>query len=141
MAIRMPSPSAAAQKWSTVSSGRQNDYLEGVRSAGSAWQEGVNGAESTWAEGVQMAIGNGSYSHGVQGKSSKYVDRASTLGAQRWSGGIQASGDAYQRGVTPIFQALSSVTLPPKMARGNPANYARVQAVGEAARQAAMANR
>lgn len=140
MAIRMPSPSEAAQKWSSVSAQRGQDYLKGVEGAGSAWQEGVNGAEATWADGVQQAISRGAYGDGVQGKGGKYVERARTLGAQRWTTGIQASGDAYQRGVAPIFNAIANVTLPPRMARGNPANYMRSQAVGEAARQAALQN-
>lgn len=138
MAIRMPSPSDAAQKWSSVSATRSGDYTKGVEGGGQAWQEGVNMAESTWAEGVQGAIGRGGYSKGVSGKASKYVQRASTLGSQRWTTGIQASGDAYQRGVAPIFNAIGNVTLPPRGARGNPSNILRVQAVNEAARQAAQ---
>ena len=136
MAIRMPSPAAASEKWSRVTQTRQADYKEGVQGAGAAYQEGVSGAADIYAQGVQMAISEGRYASGVAGKGSKYASKASTVGPARWAQGVSGSRSDYEGGVARSFSAVASVSLPPKGAKGSPQNLARVAAVVEAQRAA-----
>jgi hypothetical protein len=42
-------------------------------------------------------------------------------------------------GVTPYLNTIAALNLPPRQAKGNPANYQRVQAVGDALRAKKLA--
>lgn len=136
MAIVMPSPAAAGAKWSSVTPSRSAYYQTGVQGAGQKWQTAVDSSSGNWGAGVQQAVADGRYATGVGGKGAKYANKASTIGAPRWSAGVAAGGPAYETGVAPIFNALQALTLPARQAKGNPANLARVQAVVEAERAA-----
>lgn len=136
MAIHMPSPAAAAEKWARVTQSRQNDYQTGVQGAGQRYQEGVSGAADIYAAGVQQAINEGRYSMGVAGKAGRYVAKASGIGPARWAQGISGSRSDYEGGVGRTFQAVASVSLPPKGPKGSPGNLQRVAAVVEAERAA-----
>ena len=136
MAIVMPSPQAAGAKWASVTPTRQQYYQAGVQGAGQRWQQGVDSSEQNWSMGVQQAMAENRYTLGVSGKASKYSQKASTIGAPRWGTGVASAEPAYEAGVTRIFQALSSLTLPPRGPTGSPQNLARVQAVVDAERAA-----
>lgn len=135
MAIVIKSPQAAADKWGTVTPQRLTEYTSGVQNAGSKWQAGVDTAAPLWAQAVQEAAARGEWQRGVAGKGSNYATKASTLGAQRWSGGIAAGKPTYQTAVAPYFNVIAGLTLPARQARGNPANLARSAMVGEALHQ------
>lgn len=136
MAITMPSPTVAGQKWAQVTPTRSTYYQAGVSAAGGKWQGAVDASQPNWAAGVQEAVGQGRYASGVSGKGTKYSQKAATIGTPRWQAGVGAGATAYEQGVAPIFAALSSLNLPPRFAKGNPANLARVAAVVEAERLA-----
>lgn len=136
MAITMPSPTAAGQKWASVTPTRSTFYQAGVQAAGGKWQAAVDQSQPNWAAGVQEAVGSGRYQSGVSGKGAKYSNKAATVGTGRWQAGVGAGATAYEQGVAPVFAALSGTTLPPRFAKGNPANLARVQMVVEVERAA-----
>ena len=136
MAINMPSPVSAGQKWAQVTPGRQQYYTAGVQGAAQKWQSGVDGSQANWEAGVQDAVANRRYSGGVAGKGAKYSQAAGTVGAQRWGQGVAQAEPAYEAGVQPIFAALSALQLPAKGPRGSIANLQRVQAVVDAERAA-----
>ena len=136
MAISMPSPDSAGQKWATVTPTRGQYYTQGVQGAAQKWQTGVDGANDNWGAGVQAAVGEGRYRTGVSGKGGLYANKAATIGSQRWGQGVAQGAPAYVTGVQPIFSALSALTLPPKGPRGSAANLQRVQAVVDAERAA-----
>src|SRR5262245_36624586 len=131
---RMPSAAAAAEKWKTVTPGRQNFYTSGVQGAASAYDEGVSGAGDRYAAGVTEAIGNRQWEQGVSGKGSKFAAKAANIGASRWSAGVAAAQGDYQTAVQPFFQGLASMTLPPRGSKGAPQNLERVRHVDDALR-------
>lgn len=135
MAVNIKSPSAAADKWATVTPQRLTEYTAGVSNAGSKWQAGVDGAAQLWAQAVAEAASRGEWGRGVAGKGANYATKASTLGAQRWSGGITAGKPTYQTQVAPYFNVIAGLTLPPRQARGNPANMARSSMINDALHQ------
>lgn len=134
MAIRVPTPAAAAEKWSRVTPGRQQDYTAGVAAAGNEWQEAVNRSEDAWNAGVAQAAAEDRYMAGVAGKAARYSQRAQSVGGPRWAQGVQNARADYERAIAPIFNAISSLTLPPRAQRGAPQNLQRVQVVVEALR-------
>lgn len=136
MPIQMPSPTAAGQKWAQVTPTRSTFYQAGVQGAGPKWQAAVDMSQPNWAAGVQEAVGASRYQTGVSGKGQKYSQKAANVGTGRWQAGVGAGATAYEQGVAPVFAALAGANLPPRFAKGNPANMARVQAVVEIERAA-----
>lgn len=136
MAIQMPSPATAAQKWATVTPTRTQYYTTGVQGAAQKWQMGVDGANDNWGAGVQTAVTERRYATGVSGKGGLYSQKAATIGTQRWGQGVSQAAPAYETGVQPIFSALSALTLAPRGPRGSIGNLQRVAEVVAAERAA-----
>ena len=55
--------------------------------------------------------------------------RASTLGAQRFHGGVGAAEGDWARGTQPYLDTLKGMELPPRRPKGDPGNQARANAV------------
>lgn len=136
MAISVPPTATVVTKWTTRATGATTDYKNGVQGAGQAWQTGVDGAEGNWSTGVSTAAGNHAYSRGVSGKASTYVDMAVNLGANRYSGGIQAGVNKFNVGIGKVLGVISGITLPARGPTGT--NDARVSAVDTALHQAKL---
>lgn len=130
MAIPVPSAQEAADKWAQVTPTRQGDYTKGVSQAGSRWQSGVDGATQLWATATAQAAANGEWTRGVAGKSAKYQQNASTLGAQRFGQGVTAAKPAYTSAIGPVLSVIGSVTLPPRQVAGS--NMQRSQIISDA---------
>lgn len=133
MKVKDAAQSAAKFKTRAMAAGA--DYAAGVKAAGGEWQANAAAAGENYASGVQAAIGRGAFAKGVQqAGSEKYTRNASGIGAQRYPQGVgNAEGD-WARGVQPYLETLRNLTPPPRRPKGDPGNYARVQAVGEALR-------
>ena len=136
MALKVKDLAVAAQKFVNRGSGAAADYANGIKGAGATWQANAAAAEPNYDAGVQAAIARQAYSKGVtRVGGGKYESRASSVGAQRYPQGIRDAGPSWESGFSPYQQTLSSLTLPPKRPKGDPSNYARVQAVGDALRK------
>lgn len=136
MAIKVKDAAAAAQKFVTRAQAAAPDYANGVANAGGSWAQNTKAAADSYAAGVQQAISNNRFANGVnQNAQNKYQTRASGVGAQRFGPGVAASKDSWASGVQPYLTTIANITLPPRQPKGSPANYARVQAVGDALRQ------
>lgn len=136
MPITMPSPNAAGAKWASVTPTRSQYYQAAVAAAGPRWQTAVDGSQNNWAQGVSQAMTDNRYQTGVSGRGGVYATKAANVGTGRWQTGVGQGATAYEQGVAPIFSALAGANLPPRMAKGNPGNLARVQAVVEIERAA-----
>lgn len=136
MAIKIKDIAVAAQKFVTRGAAAAPDYVNGIKGSGATWQTNAAAAEPNYDAGVQAAIARQAYSKGItRVGGQKFEDRASSVGAQRYPQGIRDAGPAWTTGFTPYQQTLSAITLPPKRPKGDPSNYARVQAVGDALRK------
>jgi len=131
--MKVKDPGTAATKWSTRAAAAQTDYTTGAQGADQAtpaaaavatWQAAVNDPTSAkrFVMGIQAA-GNAGWLAGIQQK-----------GAARYAQGVgtAAAKTKYQTKVTPYFQALQGLTLPPRGLRRSAQNFARVQAVDQA---------
>ena len=122
-----------SKKWTTVTPGRSADYQAGVTNPRKSWSTNTKAAEANYEAGVQASIANKSFGKGVDAAGdAAWKTGASTKGVQRWGPGVSMSGDKYSKGFAPYQSALSSLTLSPRGAKGDPRNYQRVQAVGDA---------
>jgi hypothetical protein len=136
MALKVKDAATAAAKFVQRGSAAGSDYAAGVKNAGQSWQTGAAAAADNYAAGVQEAIGRGAFARGVQqAGASKYETRASTVGARRFPEGIREAGPTWEQSTAPYLQTLAGLTLSPRRPKGDPANFLRVQQVGEALRR------
>lgn len=128
--MRIKDTATLAKKFVTRAGAAAGDYKTGIEASGQDWQANTERAADNYAAGVQEAIGRGAFSKGVAAAgSSKFVTRASTLGAQRFPTGIQASEGEWAKGSAPYLDALKSMDLPPRRPKGDPGNQQRAAAV------------
>lgn len=126
-----------ADKYVRRASAAQADYQAGVAATQPAAFEAatIAGADN-WAAGVSAAAADGRFAAGVTGSGAKWQRKAQTVGPSRYQTGVAAASSDYQAGFQKYLNVLNSLNLPPRGPRGNPQNYQRSQAVGQALNQA-----
>jgi hypothetical protein len=140
MAIKVKDAATSAAKFAQRGAAAVSDYAAGVQGAGQDWQTNAAAAEETFAAGIQDAISRRAFSKGVsKAGGEKYSRKASTVGAQRFPQGVRDAQNDWATNTQPYLDTIRSVQLPPRRPKGDPANFARVQAVGEALRRRKLA--
>lgn len=131
--MNIASVSEIRKKWAEVTPARTPQYQAGVASPSKDWATNAKAATSSYEQGISSAIANKSFEKGVvEAGTDKWQDGALNKGVVRYGPGVQAGGDAYEEGFAPYVDVLSRLTLPARGMRGDPRNYQRVQAVGDA---------
>jgi hypothetical protein len=134
MAIRIKSTQDISKKFVQRAGVAGGDYAEGVKAAGGDWETNAKAAEDNYKQSVTQAANEGRFGKGVAAAGAgKYVEKASTLGAQRYPTGVAASEGAYSRGVGPHLDMMRALELPPRRPKGQ--NAARADAVAQANRK------
>jgi hypothetical protein len=122
-----------AKKFVDVTPQRSGEYENGVRNPRRDWAQATAAAEQSYKDGVAAAITRGSFGKGVRkAGTSKQQKGALDKGVSRFGPGVAVSGDAFQQGFSPYHQVIASTTLPPRFARRDPRNLARVAVVATA---------
>jgi len=122
-----------ASKWAEVTPMRSADYAAGIANPRRSWSAATKAAEKAYEDGVTKSIARKSFGKGV-GKAGdeKWSRKASTRGVANWGPGVaEAKGD-YAAGFAPYQAAIAAVALPPRYAKRDPRNLARVKAVVDA---------
>jgi hypothetical protein len=133
--IRVKDVGTISKKFVQRATAAGGDYKDGVQQAGGDWEANTKASEDNYSQGVQQAIGDRRFGKGVAAAgAAKYTNRATTLGAQRYGPGIQASEGEFAKGVAPYLQAIAGMTLPPRRPKGDPANQDRANAVARTLR-------
>jgi hypothetical protein len=131
--------SVIADKWAEVTPTRATYYESGVRATTRDWSAMTQAAESAYAQGVQEAVARGAFSDGV-GDAGTAKWREQTLAKKgRWSEGVRLGKSNYQTGFAPFRAVIEGVSLPPRGPRGDPSNYERSRAIGDALHAARVA--
>jgi hypothetical protein len=124
-----------AEKWNRRASSATQEYTDGVGAPRKPWAAATQAAEGSYEQGVQASISRKAFGKGVAAAGdAKWSSRAKELGSGRYASGVAAGQSAYQTGFTPYFNAISNLSLPPRGAKGSPANLQRVAAVATALR-------
>ena len=133
--MKVKDAAVSAAKFKTRAMAAGGDYMAGVKAAGADWQAGAAGAGENYNQGVQAAIARNAFTKGVAAAGpDKYVRNAAGVGAQRYPQGVGNAEADWQKGTAPYLDTLRNAQLPPRRPKGDPGNYLRVQAVGEALR-------
>ena len=119
-----------AKKWAEVTPMRSADYAAGIATPRRSWSAATKAAEKSYEEGVQKSIAAKSFGKGVtKAGDEKWSRKASVNGVRNWGPGVaEAKGD-YAAGFSPYQAAIASCVLPPRYARRDPRNLARVKAI------------
>ena len=133
MPIKTKSMSDIAEKWVRKAQGAGQDYAAGVRSPKADWQSQTAAAAPNYAAGVTAAIGRQAFEKGVSAAGTqKWQAKAISKGVPRYPTGVAAAKDDFSKGFTPFLSVIQGVDLPARGPKGDPGNYARVTAIGQA---------
>ena len=136
MALKVKDAATAAQKFVNRAQAAAGDYAKGLVGSGSTWQQHTAAASDSWGAGVQAAISAGRFVKGVNSAGGAKFEAAATgKGAQRYPQGVAMAGPNWQAATGPYLDTLASLSLPPRRPKGDPANWQRAQAVGDALRK------
>ena len=122
-----------ASKWAEVTPMRSADYAAGVAAPRRSWAAATKGAEKAYEDGVQKSIARHAFGKGVtKAGDEKWSRKSQTRGVANWGPGVaEAKGD-YAAGFAPYQAAIAACVLPPRYARRDPRNLARVKAIVDA---------
>jgi len=122
-----------ARKYATVTPQRQGEYQSGVEQPLRDWKANSIAAKENWKAGIQAAVTADSQFKGVQRSSTeRWKSRTLAKGVTRWGEGVQLGAADFETGFAPFQQAIAALNLPPRFARRDPRNLARVTAVVQA---------
>ena len=142
MAIKVKSAAEAAEKWQRIASGRGGDYEKGVTGAGSDWESKTLAAKAAFQAAITAGNIGQMFAGGVKkAGGAKYERKATGVGKDRYSGGINAAVVDFQSGIEPMLSTIASLTLPARAPRGSEANLARVREVAVALNKKRLALR
>lgn len=138
--MRIRDTASIAKKFTQRAAAAAPEYKTGVEQSGQDWATNTAAAGDNYQQGVQQALADRRFEKGVQAAGpAKFVQRASTMGAQRFAPGVQNAEADYAKGVAPYLDALKGMQLPPRGAKGDPRNYQRSQAVAQRLRDIRVA--
>ena len=122
-----------AKKWASVTPARSEEYSKGVSAPLKDWEKETEAANESWKSGVQGAIGRNGFAKGVKKVgTAKWSKRAKEVGTIRWPQGVSVAQPDYEAGFAPYRDEIEKTVLPPKGPKGDPRNFARVEAIGKA---------
>lgn len=134
---QVKSVQASSEKWARRAGQSSQDYANGVKAPRRSWAESTASASEAQHAGAQAAIANNSFEKGVRNAGdAKWSRKATTVGASRFGPGVAAAKGDYEQGFAPYAQVIQGVQLPPRGAKGDPRNFERVQAIGNALHEA-----
>lgn len=119
-----------AKKWARVTSGRTDDYEQGVRHPDKDWETETLAAAENYKSGILESIKNDSFSRGVKkAGTSKQQSKSITKGIDRWATGVNEAEDDMEKGMEPVVKVLEGITLPKRYPTGDPRNIERVKVI------------
>lgn len=129
MAIRIKDTASLAKKFVQRAGAASGDYKDGVAQSGQDWEAGARAGADNYRIAVTQAATEGRFERGIAAAgAAKFVNRATTLGAQRYGTGVQAAEGDWSKGVAPYLDALKGLELPPRRPRGQNADRANAVA-------------
>lgn len=124
---------AATQKWARNAGQATDSYVAGVQNPREDWQQATIKANDNYKKGVTAAANANRFQRGVQNTpAGKQQTNALQKGAQRFAPGVQLAQGDYNAAMEPVIRTIEGVALPPRGPKGDPANYKRVEPLGNA---------
>lgn len=122
-----------SKKWAEVTPMRSQDYADGVANPRRSWATATKAAEPAYEDGVRKSIAAKTFGKGVtKAGDAKWLRKATTNGVRNWGPGVQEAEGDYHAGFAPYREVIAKTVLPPRYARRDPRNLARVKAIVDA---------
>lgn len=126
----------ASDKWTRRTAAAGQDYKSGVENSPNNWEQNTIAAAAAHKAGTMQALQENRFEKGVKKSGGGYYKlRAATIGADRFTSGVEAGRGNYEEGVKPYLDTIASTQLPARGPKGDPRNYERVKVMGEALRK------
>ena len=133
--VKIKSIDVIAKKFVAKASAAGPDYESGVRSPKEDYATAAKAAEGSFEQGIQAAIARKSFGKGVsKAGTTKWQNKSLSKGVARYPTGVADAEQEFNQGFAPYASTISSLTLPPRRAKGDPGNLARVAAIAKALR-------
>lgn len=102
-------PEQIAEKFGRRVAGAGADYVAGVQSPIRDWAQATAAAEPRWKQALQEAMSKGSYARGVaKAGTARWQERASTIGASRYTAAAPEAAARYAAVAGKIMQAANA---------------------------------
>ncbi len=122
-----------SKTWAKRAAGARDEYKDGVENPRKDWQTETLAASDRYQEGLEASFERDAYSKGVdEAGTSKWQQKAKTLGPGRYSEGVRAAEGDYRSGFARYHSVIASTDLPPAGPKGSPENIERVRVMAEA---------
>jgi len=129
--IKVKSLADVTAKWGDVTPGRTAYYEKAASVAGADWEAGAAAASGAYKAAVTAANIEAMFKGGVKkAGAAKYNRKVATVGVARFGPGVTAAVEDFEKGVGPMLDEISKITLSARAPRGSEANYARVREIG-----------
>jgi hypothetical protein len=132
MPISVPPIEKVAKKWAEETPKREDYYRDAVKTTPKPWDAITSAAADTWHDAVRSEDAKKLFSSGVKQRGTEGWRNATLQKASRWPDGIKLAKDEYATRFKPFLEAMAKIELPARRPRGDPRNYDRVKAIGEA---------
>jgi hypothetical protein len=140
MAFRTKSAELATNNWKTVTPGRSSYWKDRTVEAASRAIANAIAAIPNWRIGVSSGSAEQLLRAGLnRAGAGKIQRRVEKVGQSRFSEGVNAAEDDYRGRITSVLSTIAGANDPGRGARGDPRNYQRVQAIGDALHRARLA--
>lgn len=136
MAIKVKSLEATAEKWNRKVQVAGPDYEAGVKDPARPWMEATLEAAPRQKEAVIKAANEERFAKGVRNSGDKWARNVVKKGVIRWPEGVRDAQPDYSKGMGPVLNAISGVSLPARYPAGDERNIERVRAVTSAVHKA-----
>lgn len=131
--MQVKSMQVIVDKYTRRAQAAQGDYTTAVQSTPAGkWETNAAAGAQNWADGLQAAIASGRFATGVNGKDGVWRTNTTSKGPTRYAQGVAGAGPAFQKGMQPVLDTLTALTLGPSGPRGDERNKQRALQVMDA---------
>lgn len=133
MAINVKPVAEATTKYAERARAGATEFAKGAEAAAELWQQNTSAATANFklaitAPGIETRFNRGVIKAGA----AKFARKIRDVAKDRYAPGVDAGKADYQSNVEPFFNTIAAITLPARKPRGDPANYQRSTAIGNA---------
>ena len=133
MALKVKDIAGATTKWGENAGRAAEEFAKNAEAAANDWASKTAASVDTYGQAISAPGIKERFRRGVaQSGAAKFARKIREVAANRFAGGVSAATTDYQAGAAPYYQTLAGLTLSQRKPRGDPANYRRVQEVGQA---------
>lgn len=140
MAFRTKSAELATKNWQDVTPGRASYWKDRTVEAASRAIANAVAAIPNWRIGVGSGSAEVLLRSGLnRAGAAKITRKVEKVGVNRFGEGVREATDDYRGRITTVLSTIAGASDPGRGARGDPRNYQRVQAIGDALHRARLA--